>query len=221
MKKALIFRGGWDGHHPVQVSEVFKEILEKEGFRVEIHDDMTILDDLDYLKSLDLIIPIWTMGEIEHSRTKNVCAAVESGVALAGCHGGMCDSFRNDVDWQFLTGAQWVAHPGNAGITYTVNLEPDTYFTKGLEDFEITSEQYYIHIDPAVKVYATTTFPVFDGPHAANGAVKVPVVFTKLWGKGRVFYSSLGHTEEAFDIPAAKEMMRRGFLWATNKDIEA
>lgn len=221
MKKALIFRGGWNGHHPAEVSEVFKSILEKEDFSVEIHDTMDVLDDLEYLKTLDLIIPIWTMGEIEPSRTKNVCLAVESGVALAGCHGGMCDAFRNDVAWQFLTGAQWVAHPGNDGITYTVNLVPDTYFTKGLEDFQITSEQYYIHIDPAVKIYATTTFPVFDGPHAANGEVKVPVVFTKLWGKGRVFYSSLGHTEEAFDIPAAEEIMRRGFLWATDKSIEA
>lgn len=221
MKKALIFRGGWDGHHPVEVSEVFRDILEKEQFSVEIHDDMAILDDAAYLKTLDLIVPVWTMGEIVPQRRLNISEAVESGVALAGCHGGMCDAFRNDVDWQFLTGAQWVSHPGGDTVTYTVNLEPDTYFTRGLSDFEIQSEQYYLHVDPAVKVYATTTFPVFDGPHAANGPVKMPVLFTKLWGKGRVFYLSLGHTEASFAIPAVREMMRRGFLWAADSSIEA
>jgi type 1 glutamine amidotransferase len=221
MKKALIFRGGWVGHHPIEVSEVFGDILKKEGFSVEIHDTMDILDDADYLKTLDLIVPLWTMGEIEPQLAKNVCAAVESGVGLAGCHGGMCDAFRNSVEWQFLTGAQWVAHPGNDAVEYVVNLVPDTYFTEGLKDFKITSEQYYIHIDPAVKVYATTTFPTVDGPHAANGSVKVPVVFTKLWGRGRVFYTSLGHTETAFDIPASREMVRRGFLWASDHAIEA
>ena len=221
MKKALIFRGGWDGHHPVEVSEVFRDLLAGEGFSVEIDDSTDILDDGGYLKTLDLIIPIWTMGDLDLQRIENVCAAVEEGTGLAGCHGGMCDAFRDKVAWQFLTGAQWVAHPGNDSVEYTVNLAPDTYFTQGLEDFKITSEQYYLHIDPAVKVYASTTFPTVDGPHAANGEVKMPVVFTKLWGKGRVFYTSLGHTEAAFDIPAAREIMRRGFLWAADYTVEA
>ena len=222
MKKALIFRGGWDGHHPNQVSELFKEILENEGFSVEISDTQEVLGDLQYLKSLDLIIPLWTMGDIDGQYSRNVCDAVESGVALCGCHGGMCDAFRNNVDWQFLTGGQWVAHPGNDGVQYTVNLKPDTYFTKGLNDFTVVSEQYYMHIDPAVKVYATTDFPVVEGPHSANGKVAMPVVYTKLWGKGRIFYTSLGHTEEVFvKSPEAKEIMRRGFLWATDRGIEA
>ncbi len=216
MKKVLIFRGGWDGHHPIQVSELFREVLEKEGFEVTISDQMDPLGDVDYLKSLDMIIPIWTMGTIDHRYVCNISEAVESGVALCGCHGGMCDAFREDVDWQFMTGSQWVSHPGGDGIVYQVNLVPDTYFTRGLSDFTVASEQYYIHVDPANRVYATTTFPVYDGPHAANGPVAVPVVYTRLWGKGRIFYTSLGHTEEVFlKAPEALEIMRRGFIWAT------
>ena len=41
---------------------------------------------------------------------------------------------------------------------------------------------------------ATTRFPVADGPHAPNGPVEMPVLWTKLYGKGRVFYDALGHT---------------------------
>jgi len=214
MKQALIFQGGWQGHTPYETSLVFKDILEAEGFAVTIADNLEVLEDLDTLMQYDLLVPMWTMGQISPLQCKNVCQAVAAGVGIAGCHGGMCDSFRDSTDWQFMTGAQWVAHPGNAGITYTVNLLPDNPFTEGLADFSLTSEQYYIHVDPCVKVYATTTFPIAEGPYAANGEVKVPVVFTKMWGNGKVFYNSLGHTYEVFSIPEAREIMRRGLLWA-------
>ncbi|MCL2088885.1 MAG: ThuA domain-containing protein [Oscillospiraceae bacterium] len=216
MKKALIVQGGWDGHEPKQVSEIFAEILRKEGFEAEISESLDSFGDGERLKQLNLIVPIWTMGEIKGELRQNVSAAVASGVGLAGCHGGMCDSFRNDVEWQFMTGAQWVSHPGNDGIEYTVNIKKssDSEIICGMDDFTVKSEQYYIHIDPAVNVLATTRFPIADGPHAANGCVDVPVTYTKMWGKGRVFYTSLGHVANVFDIPNAKEMMRRGMLWA-------
>ncbi len=220
MRKAIIVFGGWEGHEPAQVSQIFSEILKKENFETEISDTLTAFSDVQKLKTYHLIIPIWTMGEIKSEYTQNVSEAVADGVGLAGCHGGMCDAFRNDVNWQFMTGSQWVAHPGNDGTKYTVNFKnsSDSKIIEGLNDFEVTSEQYYIHIDPAVNVLATTRFPVVDGPHAANGQVDVPVVYTKRWGKGKVFYNSLGHVANVFDIYEAKELMRRGFLWAAKEE---
>ena len=117
-----------------------------------------------------------------------------------------------------MTGAQWVAHPGNDGVTYTVNLEKNNIFTEGLEDFSITSEQYYLHLDPAVKVYATTAFPVADGDHVPNGEVRMPVIYTKKWGKGNVFYFSVGHTYKSFEIKEAKTIMERGLVWAARQE---
>lgn len=215
MKKALIFQGGWDGHEPVQVSALLTSILEGEDFEVEVHDNLDCLADRDKLMNMDLIVPVWTMGKIAPEYTKNVSHAVAEGTGLAGCHGGMCDAFREDENWQFMTGAQWVAHPGNDGVEYMVNVSNDDYFTRDMKDFKVCSEQYYLHVDPAVKVYATTIFPVAEGPHSANGQVAVPVVYTKMWGKGRIFYNSLGHHADVFDIPEAKEIMRRGLLWAS------
>ncbi len=159
------------------------------------------------------------MGEISEEYAVNVANAVEEGVGIAGCHGGMCDAFRNNTTWQFLTGSQWVAHPGNDGVEYTVNIKKNSSspIIEGIEDFAVKSEQYYIHIDPCVNVLATTRFPTVDGPHAANGIVDVPVVYTKLWGRGRVFYNSLGHNASVFDIPEARKLMRNGFLWAAKR----
>lgn len=214
MKKALIVYGGWEGHDPTGVSNLFFDILKEENFDVTLSDSQdSFLGDLNVY---DLIIPIWTMGTIASEAEKNVCEAVANGTGIAGCHGGMCDAFRNSTDWQFMTGSQWVAHPGNDSVTYKVEIDKttDSPIVAGIDDFMVTSEQYYIHVDPAVKVLATTTFPTVDGPHAANGKVAVPVVYTKRWGKGKVFYNSLGHTSKVFQIPEAKELMRRGFLFA-------
>jgi type 1 glutamine amidotransferase len=214
--KALITRGGWDGHQPVETSEVFRDILVREGFDVEIVETLDCFLDAESLKTFDLVVPIWTMSSISKEQTDGILAAVESGVGIAGNHGGMCDAFRQDVRWQFMTGGQWVAHPGNSGVTYEINIRKSAAspIVCGIHDFKITSEQYYVHVDPVNNVLATTRFPVYDGPHAANGVVDVPVVWTKRWGKGRVFYNSLGHHADAFDIPEARELMRRGFLWA-------
>lgn len=214
MRKALIVWGGWDGHQPKEVAGIFQEVLVKEGFEVEVSDTLDAFADGEKLKGLDLIVPVWTMDKIKPEYVQNVSEAVQSGVGLAGCHGGMCDAFRDNVDWQFMTGGQWVAHPGNDGTDYVVNIKhSSSSLTEGIEDFEVSTEQYYMHVDPAVEVLATTRFPVVPGPHSLNKAVDMPVVWTKRWGVGRVYYNSLGHQANIIDIPVVKEMMRRGFVW--------
>lgn len=215
-KTALIFRGGWDGHEPALVSKRFAGLLEKNGYTCTITDTQETLLDLEYLKSLDLIVPCWTMGEIDPKARENICKAVAEGTGLAGCHGGMCDAFRNDVEWQFMTGGQWVSHPGCDGIHYTVNIcKGSSPITAGLKDFEVCSEQYYLHVDPAVEVLATTRFPVYNGYHVSNKPVDMPVAWTKFWGNGRVFYCSLGHHDDIFDkFPTSEILMERGLLWA-------
>jgi type 1 glutamine amidotransferase len=220
-KKALIVWGGWDGHEPKQVAEIFAGILKEADFEVEVSDTLDSFDDGEKLKALDLIVPVWTMGEIKKQQVKNVSEAVQSGVGIAGCHGGMCDAFRNNVDWQFMTGGNWVSHPGGDGVEYTVNIKySSSPLLAGIEDFTISSEQYYLHVDPAVEVLATTRFPTVPGPHSLNGAVDMPVVWTKRWGVGRVYYCSLGHKANIVEIPQVKEMMKRGLLWAAEgKDL--
>lgn len=214
-KRALVTWGGWMGHEPDKVAQLFAGDLRAEGFEVEVTDSLACFDDLEALKALSLIVPIWTMSTVEQSRTKNVAEAVAEGVGLAGCHGGMCDAFRNDVLWQFMTGAQWVAHPGNDGVEYRVRItDPANPLVAGIGDFDVKTEQYYLHIDPAVKVHAVTDFPLVDGPHAANGPVAMPVAFTKMWGKGRVYYNALGHQANVIDHGPAREMLRRGMIWA-------
>ena len=149
--------------------------------------------------------------------------AVKSGVGIGGCHGGMCDSFRNNTEYQFMTGGQWVSHPGNDGTEYTVDvIDPDHFITQGSPaSFPVKSEQYYMHVDPAIRVLATTRFPVADGPHIKNGAFDMPVVWTKYYGAGRVFYSSLGHQADIVAQPDPLRLLTRGLLWAAHAEDAA
>ena len=218
MKKALIFQGGWDGHEPQLTSKRFAGLLEKNGIAAEIYDTTDCLADFEKLLTYDLIVACWTGGELKWEYSQNVSEAVARGVGLAGCHGGMCDAFRNDTNWQFMTGGQWVSHPGGDGVEYTVNIRRGTSpLVEGLEDFTVKSEHYYLHVDPAIEVLATTRFPNANVNyyHSANKPIDMPVIWTKYWGLGRVFYNSLGHNDDVFvNSPNAEILMERGMVWA-------
>ncbi len=215
-KKVLIIQGGWDGHEPTLTSKRFAGLLEKHGYEVEISDNLDCLADVDKLMELDLVVACWTMGEIDKEYVINLSKAVGAGVGLAGCHGGMCDSFRNNTEWQFMTGGQWVSHPGGDGINYTVNVNKGSSpIIEGIEDFPVCSEHYYLHVDPSIEVLASTRFPSVNYYHISNKPVDMPVVWTKFWGNGRVFYNSLGHHDDVFEnSPEAEIIMERGMLWA-------
>jgi type 1 glutamine amidotransferase len=217
VKKALIVWGGWDGHEPGPVAEVLDEALREQGLATELSNTLDSFLDLNRLRELSLIVPVWTMGRITGEQLGPLMEAVKGGVGIGGCHGGMCDAFRDATDYQFMTGGNWVSHPGGS-VTYTVEVtQPDHYIMQGSRDFEVTSEQYYLHTDPANKVLATTRM-VADGPHTINGPVDMPVVWTRMWGAGRVFYCSLGHDAKTVRQPEVLRIMTRGLLWAANAE---
>ena len=212
-KKVLYVYGGWDGHEPKQCREIFVPWLKSEGAEVFEFEDLTCYDDSTLMADVDLIIQHFTMSEISGSQEKNLTSAIKRGVGLAGWHGGIGDSFRNNTEYQYMVGGQWVAHPGGV-IPYRVNIKDHKDpVTKGLEDFDMKSEQYYMHVDPNVKVLATTTFSR-EHDSWIKGTV-MPVVWKKKYGKGRVFYSSLGHVANDFKVPEALEIMKRGIRWAS------
>ena len=218
MKKALMVWGGWPGHEPKICVEIFAPLLEAAGMDVEISDTLDVYLDEEKMRSLDLVVPIWTMGTITKEQEKGLLTAVRNGVHLGGWHGGTADAFRNNVDYQFMVGGQWVAHPGGI-IDYRVNVtNHDDPITKGIPDFAMHSEQYYMHVDPSNEVLATTTF---NGEHAFwIDGVTMPVVWKRMYGNGRIFYSSLGHVAADFNVPEAKEIQRRGLLWAAGISIQ-
>ena len=210
MREALIVWGGWSGHEPEQGANLIGAMLEEEGFKVYIETSTEAFAD-PAIHDMSLIVPIYTMSKIEKEEVDNLTKAVEGGVGLGGYHGGMCDAFRDAVGYQFMCGGQWVAHPGNI-IDYRVNVTSDDPIVAGLGDFDYRSEQYYMHVDPSNEVLATTRF---TGEHAPwiEGVV-MPVAWKRRHGKGRVFYSALGHVAKEFEVPQMRTMLKRGLLWA-------
>jgi hypothetical protein len=209
MKKALIVQGGWLGHQPAEVADLLATALRKRNFEVEISDTLDSFKDSTKLKAWELIVPIWTMGTIAKEQLTPLLEAVKSGVGIGGVHGGMADAFRNETEYQFMVGGQWVAHPGGDGVEYEVHIVDHTHpITAGLADFTVKSEQYYMHVDPAITVLATTHF----------GETVMPVTWITRYGKGRVFYCSLGHQANIVAMPPVLEMVTRGLLWAAERE---
>ena len=211
MREAMIVWGGWPGHDPDLCASMIRGWLKAEGFGVRIETTTEVFLD-PAIRNLSLIVPIYTMSKIGKPEALALCDAVKNGVGLAGHHGGMGDAFRDNVDYQFMCGGQWVAHPGNI-IDYKVDVtRPDDPVMAGIESFEHRSEQYYMHIDPAIEVLATTRFNADHAPWI-DGVV-MPVVWKRKHGLGRVFYSSLGHVSAEFEVPEMRTIMQRGLLWA-------
>ena len=222
MKKALIVTGGWKGHEPYKAGQIFNEFLISAGYETNISTNLDVYLNIEELKSMHLIVPVWTMGEISKNQEKNLLQAVASGVGIAGWHGCMGDSFRQSTDYQFMIGGQWVSHPGGI-INYDVKITNTTdQITKGISDFSISTEQYYMHIDPSNEVLATTQFKgdqiISDiAPYKCewiSGNV-MPVVWKRKWGQGNVFYNSIGHKLSDFDVPEVLDIIKRGMLWAS------
>ena len=210
-KRALIVWGGWAGHEPEQGAGIVAGMLREAGFEASIETSTAAFAD-PAIHDLDLIVPIYTMATIAKEELENLCRAIAGGVGLGGYHGGMGDAFRQAPQYQFMCGGQFVAHPGNI-IDYRVDVtRPNDPIMAGIDSFDYRSEQYYMHVDPAIEVLATTTF---SGAHARwIGGVVMPVVWKHRYGEGRVFYSSLGHVAAEFAVPGMRTILQRGLIWA-------
>jgi len=212
-KKILMVYGGWKGHKPKEFTQKISKWLEEAGAEVMVFDSLGVYKDSVLMSTIDVIVPYWTMGQISKEASAGLLKAVKSGTGIAGFHGGFGDSFRSNTEYQYMVGGQWVAHPGGQ-IDYEVNIiDKADQVTAGLQDFSLKTEQYYMHVDPNVKVLASTRF---SGDHDSwiDGAV-LPIAWKKYYGEGRIFYCSLGHAPDVFDVPEAKEMLMRGIRWAS------
>lgn len=218
-KNILFVYGGWPGHEPEKFRDYMVPWMKKKGAIVTTHEGPEIYTNAEVMAKTDVVVQLITMSTITPEQEKGLLNAIKAGTGMAGWHGGMGDSFRNNTEYQFMVGGQWVAHPGGV-IDYSVQITDQLdAVSSGISDFNISSEQYYMHIDPNVKVLATTTF---SGDHDAwiNGAV-LPVAWKKMYGKGRVFYTSLGHNlSHVLLAPNGMTLIKRGIQWASASKYE-
>lgn len=219
-RKILFTYGGWDGHEPEKFVEYLAPWLKQEGADVHLFPSLEPYTNKALMNTIDLVIQVFTMSQISKEQEAGLLEAVKvNGTGMAGWHGGMCDAFRNNTEYQYMTGGQWVSHPGGV-IDYEVNIiDHHDAVTAGLKDFNMKSEQYFMHVDPNVKVLATTRF---HGEHDAwiEGAV-MPVAWKKSYGKGRIFYTSLGHNlSHVTERPEAMSIIKRGLQWASASKYE-
>ncbi len=213
--KSLIFYGGWDGHSPTEMANRTAEALGRQGHDVTLSDTLDCLTDADALARYDLIVPCWTMGTLPGGAIKNLTEAVSGGTGLAGFHGGMGDAFRGELDYEWMVGGHFLAHPFVGSYENRVTAPDDPIMAGVPTTFQYDSEQYYLSMDPAVTVLAETPYL-----HEAR-TIAMPTVWTRSWGQGRVFYSAYGHKIEEFETyPFIWEMTVRGLLWAARKGAE-
>lgn len=212
-RRALVVWGGWSGHAPEEMADAAAGWLKAEDFEVTVTNDVAAYVELA-TNNVDLVVQAITAGTLTAEQEAALLAVVRGGTGIAGWHGGLCDSFRANPNYQFLTGGQWVAHPGGSQFDYQVDVVADHPIVDGISNFSLTGEQYYLHVDPAIDVLATTTFPGTPDEPWTEGVV-MPAVWTRSWGAGRVFYASFAHWPAELEVPEVSLILRRGLLWAS------
>lgn len=227
-RHALVVRGGWTGHQPVETTDEFIPFLRENGFTVRIEDESTkVYADVDYLAGVDLVLQCMTMTTIEKEELAGLTAAVANGTGLAGWHGGIADSYRNSAAYLHLIGAQFAAHPAKPAadrvgdrtdndVAHHVRILPagrEHPITAGIDDFELSTEQYWVLTDPYLDVLATTT-RVAEPEDPWNRPVTSPAVWTRQWGRGRMFVCTPGHEVRVLRDPNVRTIVERGLLWA-------
>ncbi|MCU1686359.1 MAG: hypothetical protein JWQ81_7098 [Amycolatopsis sp.] len=211
-KNALVVRGGWPGHAPVETTDRYILVLEKAGYEVTVSDSLDSYLDTEALAATDLIVQCWTMGEITGQQLAGLSAAVRVGTGFAGWHGGIIDSFRAEPGYHLITGGQFVHHP-KSFVDYGVRRVSEHPIVAGLGPFRVTTEQYWLHVDPGNEVLAVTE--LVRDPAAPAPLGTVPVTWVRRWGEGRVFVTALGHRLEDLEVPEVDTMITRGLAWAT------
>jgi type 1 glutamine amidotransferase len=205
-----VVRGGWEGHLPAEATELFIPFLRENGFEVTVSDSTESYLDLD---GTDLVLQCVSMGEISAEAVKGLESAVRAGTGLAGWHGGIVDSFRGNVDYSFMTGGQFISHPGGF-IDHRIEIVADHPIVEGITSFDLHTEQYYVHADPSNNVLATTTFKTDPDFPWIEGAT-MPAVWTRTWGEGKVFVCTPGHSLADLNTPEVRTIIERGLLWAS------
>nr|WSX75206.1 ThuA domain-containing protein [Streptomyces sp. NBC_00899] len=215
-RNALVVRGGWPGHSPVEATDRFLPFLEESGFRVTVSDSLDVYTDADLMAGTDLIVQCWTMGTITAEQVAGLRGAVQAGTGLAGWHGGIADSFRDNSDYLHLVGGQFACHPGGF-VDHTVEVVPERAahpIVAGLTSVALHTEQYWVLADGHNQVLATTTLPSRQGDPWAEPVVS-PAVWTRQWGEGRIFVCTVGHQPQDLDVPAVRSVVERGLTWAS------
>lgn len=226
-RRALIVRGGWDGHHPVAATDKFRPFLSENGFEVRVEESNEVYADAAVMAETDLVVQAVTMSSISDAALTGLRAAVEAGTGLAGWHGGIADSYRGSSDYLQLVGGQFATHPGRHPderpgderdnyLDHTIeitDLGRRHEITAGIDDFVLHTEQYWVLHDDLIDILATTTHPTQDY-HPWHRPIVSPAVWTRLWGAGRVFVATPGHTPEVLADPHVRTIVERGLLWA-------
>jgi type 1 glutamine amidotransferase len=226
--RALVVRGGWDGHKPVEATDLFLPFLQEHGYEIRVEDSPEIYADQATMAGIDLVLQSVTMSEASEDAINGLRAAVVAGTGLAGWHGGIADSFRASSDYLQLVGGQFATHPSKRPelvvgdqsdnyLPYVVELTElgrSHEILAGIDDFALDTEQYWVLHDDLIDVLATTTHPV-QPYHPWHRPIVSPAIWTREWGAGRVFVSTPGHSLDVLRNPIVRTIIERGVLWAT------
>jgi type 1 glutamine amidotransferase len=229
-KKVLVFSMTIGFVHPSIPTghKVLKEIGEKSGaFEAVVSDDLSNFNP-DKIKDFDAIIFCNTTSTHDNDlpfsdeQKKAFIDFVKNGKAFIGIHSAT-DTFYKWDEYGDMIGAHFDGHPWTSDVTVGYKVEKRNAITEMWPDhFSLTEETY--QMGPPYdrsKLNVLISIDVDKADMKRPGIKRTDKDFAVSWikpyGKGRVFYTSLGHNDTVWNDPKYQAHLLAGIEWAMGK----
>jgi type 1 glutamine amidotransferase len=142
----------------------------------------------------------------------------EDGKGFVGAHTGD-DAYFTWPEFGEMIGGYFDNHPWGVFDAPVIVEDPDFPAMKGFPSTFTIHDEVYQHKDfsrDKVRVLARLDASKLDfsKPQIHRTDKDFPVAWAKMYGKGRVFYSTFGHTDESWDDPRVQKMYTEAIKWA-------
>ena len=205
-------------HKSVEPSEpILKAMGEKSGaFQVTVTQDVGAFTR-ENLKNYAAVM-FYTTGELPFTdeEKRALVDFLKSGHGFIGVHSATDTLYEWDVYNQII-GGHFDGHPWHQLVTVNV-VDPDSKLVSGLgKSFQITDEIYQIKQFQASGTHVLLTLDPtsvdLTKPSVHKNDYGWPICWTRMFGKGRVYYNSLGHEDAVWNDPRYQDMLLKAIKW--------
>ena len=179
-----------------------------------LYSNPDILDDKNLRDKYDIILAYnqEAYTNLTHKQRDGYLHFVRSGGPWVGIHSAS-DFLKNCPDYVRMVGGKFETHPP-FGEMHVKRVIGDHPILEGMDDFTTMDEFYHVADCP---LHDKEILLVSQSPK--EGKTR-PVAWTRRYGKGKVFYTVLGHSKPSFENPDFQKLIYQAVRWALTPDPE-
>ncbi len=186
----------------------------KDAYNAEVAATLARTMSPAALKNYDVIIFANTTGDLPIPDKEAFMQWIKDGGAFVGMHSAT-DTFHGYRPFIDMIGGEFKTH-GAQVVVNMLNEDPKHPATKHLgASWNLQGKKEEIYEFKSYEEKSVHALLMLAKHPQRDEAGRFPVAWSKMYGKGKVFYTSLGHNEYVWEMPEYQQHILGGIKWAT------